>query len=70
MTFEDERFLDELVDKLCDRLDRIVVALSDLRKEQSVNTSQIADLQKKLGSIAYPSNHAGTDNRSGRAGRR
>ena len=48
MTFEDERFLDELVDKCCDRLDRIVVEFRDLRKELAENTRQLAVIAENV----------------------
>ena len=54
MTFEDERFLDELVDKLCDRLDRIVVEFRDLRKEQAETTKQLAVIAENVLTASRP----------------
>ena len=61
MTFEDERFLDELIDKLCDHLGRIplelqaiVVQLSNLRKELAENTRQLAVIAENVLQLQGP----------------
>ena len=51
MTFEDEKFLDALIDKLCDHLDRIAVEFRDLRKELAENTRQLAVIAENVSQL-------------------